>query len=441
MNFQKNPLLKLVSATLVLPALIILYAPDVVAEPVDQLNMNFVGGNTRLGVGFDSALKSRIDASHIYFSNKERATSAQSWLNFDPTASDHEDKLTGAGLKLNHHWVGEHEEKPYVNKLFAAYDQNVAGDKKLTAGYGQEFEHFFWSGHFSKTVSDERLVGRSTNGHAIYEQAYEYGSGVRTGAFISDHLLRVQGGFDYEWGDMEHTNGNHNNDQASQLSVLAGVEKFFAGSPHSVGAQVALLRKQGGYEDESVDVRGNVNYRYDFASEAGMFQPEERYRRVRVEIPGKTATAEPEMAWRRELISTSPTWVRQALRNTIDYKQHIDTYRSVKATIKDRDEPNSPPDNSTSKPPLAVDDDVNNVIAGQEQILDVLANDSDPEGETVRILAYDTRSVAGATIALLAGKLIYKAPATFAGTDRFNYTIIDSAGHKATATVNLDILD
>ena len=71
--------------------------------------------------------------------------------------------ITGAGAKLNYHWVSKDEagQASHVNKVFGAYDQNGSSDKdgkqakKVTVGYGQERENMFWSGSVMKGLGDK----------------------------------------------------------------------------------------------------------------------------------------------------------------------------------------------------------------------------------------------------------------------------------------------
>ncbi len=47
---------------------------------------------------------------------------------------------------------------------------------------------------------------------------------------------------------------------------------------------------------------------------------------------GGTSTTDPKVVWRKELIPEPPLWVRQALRNTADHKQTVDTYKTTAGT-------------------------------------------------------------------------------------------------------------
>ena len=44
---------------------------------------------------------------------------------------------------------------------------------------------------------------------------------------------------------------------------------------------------------------------------------------------GGTTKTDPKVVWRKELIPSPPLWVRQALNNTIDHKQSVDTYKTT----------------------------------------------------------------------------------------------------------------
>ncbi len=73
----------------------------------------------------------------------------------------------------------------------------------------------------------------------------------------------------------------------------------------------------------------------------------------------------------------------------------------------------------------------------EDQVLDVLANDSDPAGETLSICDYDQPY--NGTVILVGGQLIYSAYEEFIGYDVFNYTVCNESGEEATATVVIDV--
>ena len=87
-------------------------------------------------------------------------------------------------------------------------------------------------------------------------------------------------------------------------------------------------------------------------------------------------------------------------------------------------------------PPIAVDDAL--VAArGQVNRLDVLANDTDPDGDELSIVAV-TNPMSGS--AFIDGDRVgYTAPDGFMGTDTFMYTVADGNSNESTATVTVTV--
>lgn len=248
--------------------------------------LQFVGGDTRIGIGIDTDLQLKGDLSHVFSETSDSATSATGWIGIDPTAEDDslDPTLTGAGARINHHWVSKDESgnPTHVNKAFVGVDQNGKRRRKVTAGYGQENENLFWGAYGSKSFGKEFHV-QNVEGGEIVERAYDYGVGGRVGTTLEESLVRIRGGVDYEWG----TEYADNEERPTQLTASAGVEKFFQDSPHSVSLNVSAYQKEGGKDGslESSGTRANINYRYDIGN--NVFRSDEMYRRVRVELPGE----------------------------------------------------------------------------------------------------------------------------------------------------------
>ncbi len=92
--------------------------------------------------------------------------------------------------------------------------------------------------------------------------------------------------------------------------------------------------------------------------------------------------------------------------------------------------------NSTNDAPLAKDDSVK-TDEDKEITIDVLANDSDNDGDSLTI-----KSVTNATngkVEIKDGKIIYTPNSNFNGKDSFTYTIEDSSATQSSATVNIVI--
>src|SRR5262245_41834696 len=90
--------------------------------------------------------------------------------------------------------------------------------------------------------------------------------------------------------------------------------------------------------------------------------------------------------------------------------------------------------------PVAVDDDV--TIGGNAgpTVVDVLANDSDPDqGDTLDIV--DATDGAHGHSILNGGVLRYSPDLDYRGTDSFQYTVEDSTAGQSIATVNVIVND
>lgn len=87
--------------------------------------------------------------------------------------------------------------------------------------------------------------------------------------------------------------------------------------------------------------------------------------------------------------------------------------------------------------PVAVNDQVG-ILKGQGININVLSNDSDPEGDSLRVTAV-SQGMMGDVSINSDGTVRYQHRPGSSGDDRFTYTITDSAGNTATATVTVTI--
>ncbi|NEP20172.1 MAG: hypothetical protein F6J97_25360 [Leptolyngbya sp. SIO4C1] len=97
--------------------------------------------------------------------------------------------------------------------------------------------------------------------------------------------------------------------------------------------------------------------------------------------------------------------------------------------------------------PVALNDAVSGK-AGKEITVDVLANDTDPDGDPLAIESFDAISTANGVISLddngtpadtADDRLVYKPSPRFVGDDSFSYIVSDGNGGTATATVSVTI--
>ena len=89
---------------------------------------------------------------------------------------------------------------------------------------------------------------------------------------------------------------------------------------------------------------------------------------------------------------------------------------------------------SANGAPDAVDD---TYARGDDLVLEVLTNDTDPEGEFFKITAVTQPAHGAATISGDEDTVTYTQTSNFSATDSFTYTITDSGGGTDTATVTL----
>jgi len=95
------------------------------------------------------------------------------------------------------------------------------------------------------------------------------------------------------------------------------------------------------------------------------------------------------------------------------------------------------PDPGTA--PTAVADDAE-VVAGQEVTINVLTNDTDPDGDALALT--DVADPTDGTVTFTADGDVTITPSFgFAGTDQITYTVEDTEGNTATGTINLTVND
>ncbi len=88
--------------------------------------------------------------------------------------------------------------------------------------------------------------------------------------------------------------------------------------------------------------------------------------------------------------------------------------------------------------PIAVDDRFI-IKHGETLIIDALVNDSDPDGDSLIVSAFNP-SLIGADIVFVNGIFEYIAPMTYTGIDNFSYQICDENGNCDEAIVTIEIL-
>ncbi len=171
--------------------------------------------------------------------------------------------------------------------------------------------------------------------------------------------------------------------------------------------------------------RGELDPKYPNDTEASR----QKNRRVDIQATSVQQPATVAAAWK-----TEPVWVERALHNPMDHKRTVDYYRTKKTSttseLKDRQPLN--------RDPVARDDAATVPQNSAGQAIGVLANDSDPDGDT---LSVDRVTQPGhGSVVNNGSSVTYRPNAGFTGTDTFTYVAKDGrGGFSNTATVTVTV--
>jgi outer membrane protein OmpA-like peptidoglycan-associated protein len=249
------------------------------SKPASGSTLRYVGGDTRIGIGYDTELDARGEIFQVLQSAADSATLAEAWV-----------ARHAGGLKLSRNWLSN---ETSVNKTFIAVDQGENSVRKLTMGGGQEYQNWYWTTYLSKGLTGARLAnsttatatrvatgtdaGRpfeqdvtTTTVTSVFQRPFEWGLGARIGHFYERHLLRLTAGLDYDTGKFS----NH-----QTTASLVG-EKFFEGSGISLALSVETNRRSGQLVTDRGDTRGMAILRYEFGAPPSNFRPSKITRTV-----------------------------------------------------------------------------------------------------------------------------------------------------------------
>lgn len=133
----------------------------------------------------------------------------------------------------------------------------------------------------------------------------------------------------------------------------------------------------------------------------------------------------------RETVRLPAPWIQRALRTPPVHKREVDTYRIERVT----ETRTLGPREYLNRAPLANDDQVL-LTNTQPLTINVLANDSEPDGETMTVSV--TRAPRrGAATVNANGSVTYTPGSSFVDADSFEYTVSDAQGATDTAVVTV----
>jgi outer membrane protein OmpA-like peptidoglycan-associated protein len=158
-----------------------------------------------------------------------------------------------------------------------------------------------------------------------------------------------------------------------------------------------------------------------------------------VAAPPSTAAATvppaPQIEYRREELATEPTWLRRSLHNPAHHKQSVDVYTTQERTTTVV----AGEKRFVNRPPAAVPDAYTINANSGATLLNVIANDTDPDGNAIRVTAVTAPAHGTATVS--GTQVSYTPAGGYVGTDTFNYTIADTNGLTSSAVVTITIVN
>ncbi|MET0225274.1 MAG: Ig-like domain-containing protein, partial [Dokdonella sp.] len=378
--------------------------------------LSYVGNDGSVSLGINGEGRTEGQLLGVFARSNERAVIGQLWW----------DRASAGGIQTDFNWLWgmsalearEHPEAATIARLSFAIDQNAEHDRKATLGFGIERREFAIDAYLAGGISSTRNSGgllttssvtqTGTDTIGSYAQidttavqtlfgSKPYGAelGLQVSHVFEPMALRVHGGASVQHGDGAHAN-----------TVSIGLDTPLGTRGWGLSALGEHLSRHGGL-DAGDDDRLSVYLRYEFGSR-GSFVP--------------TGQLE------------DPAWIARALGHPSSaHPRVVDTYqvrRSQTTTVTHG------PKQYSNRFPIAHDDSAG-VSEGQTASIDVLANDSDPDGDPLAISAV-TAAAHGVT-AISGTHIVYTPSAGYAGSDRFRYTVSDSRGGSATATVSVTL--
>lgn len=220
-----------------------------------------------------------------------------------------------------------------------------------------------------------------------------------------------------------------------------GTEAYNQGlSERRASAVVDYLVSQGvGSQQIAWEGHGELDPRYPNDSD------ENRARNRRVEISFVTERKSTEMIQvgddqpttelRQVEVPVEAPWIRRALRNPVRHKRIVDYYRYQTSTTSVT-EGVMQIENAL---PQANDDQYIVDSDSVDNSFDVLANDTDADGDVLTLIAVG-QPVHGQA-SLSGNYVLYTPHAGFFGNDQFTYTVEDGFGGESSATVRVTVLD
>ena len=379
--------------------------------------LSYVGGDGSVSLGINAEGETEGQLLGVFARNDARAVVGQLWW----------DRAGAGGLQADFNWLWGmdpaqarlYPEQATVARLSFALDQNAAHDRKATLGFGIERREFSLEGYLARGFSGGRAAGSAlltddtviagSDGIGDYTQvettatellfeSRPYGTevGMQVSHVFEPLALRLRGGASTQDGDGARAN-----------TFSLGLDTPLGTRGWGLSVQAEEVRRQGSVDGDDDDLRLSAYLRYEFGRN-GSFAP--------------TASLQ------------NPAWISRAIaRPSSSHPRTVESYRRVRDRVVSVSQG---PREYSNRFPLAQPDSAT-TPDGQAVTIDVLANDSDPDGDALAIGAVGTPAHGSASI--VGGMLVYVPEPGHAGQDAFSYTVIDGRGGSATAMVTVAI--
>jgi len=216
-----------------------------------------------------------------------------------------------------------------------------------------------------------------------------------------------------------------------------GTERYNQGLSERRAQSVVDYLVSRGVDADQIVARGygELEPRFSNDSEEGRA----RNRRVAISFVTEQSRTEririspdgPVTEIRQVEVPVEAPWIRRALRNPVQHKRIVDYYRyqQVSETVT---EGTVVFDNTA---PEAADDQFALQVNSVDNVLDVLTNDTDIDGDALTLVAVG--SPANGQVENSGNVLLYTPDAGFTGSDSFSYTVEDGFGGQAQANVSV----
>ena len=393
-------------------------APDGAPSVTDpSIPLSYVGNDGSVSLGVNGNGQTEGQLLGVFARNNTRAAIGQLWW----------DRAGAGGVQADFNWLWgmdalkarEHPETATVARLTFALDQNADHDRKATLGFGIERREFSLEAYLARGISGARpaastfdsdpstITGTDAIGNftqvetTTLETLFEskpYGgeAGLQLTHVFEPLALRVHGGASAQSGD-----------GARASTFSAGLDTPLGTHGWGLSGLAEHVSRHGAVDGDRNEDRLSLYLRYEFGRH-GSFVP--------------TSQLE------------DPAWISRSMaRPSTAHSRIVESHRVQRSqTVAVTHGPKQ----YTNHFPLLRNDSAT-VADGQPVSIDVLANDTDPDGDplvlaAVTLPAHGTASIAGA-------RIVYTPFAGFTGTDTFAYTAGDGRGGSASAQVTVTV--